>query len=171
MEFRKFIHGKPIAGIGVAVVLIFLASVILARQFWPERKADLSQAFLTDDDGASWYTDSEFLVPPIDHDGKTAVFAQVYSYANGSKQFCAYMTRYSAEAKKQLDAAFAQAKANGQPASSVALLQDRHFLQNALEVKKPGANNKWLSQNDPAAIDVMSVHAPDGSAVDQVYVY
>jgi hypothetical protein len=145
--------------------------VIMARQFWPQKKADLSQSYFTDDDGASWYVDSEYLVPPVDHNGKTAVFAQVYSYAKGDKQFCAYMTRYSDSAKKKLEAAIADAKSRGQSPNSVSLFQDRGFMQSAIEVKKPGAGNQWINQSDPRAIDVISVHAPDGSAVDQVYVY
>jgi hypothetical protein len=171
MDVRKAIQGKPIAGVGVGVLLLLLAGVIVARQLWPEKKANLSQAYFTDDDGATWYADSEYLVPPIDHNGKTAVFAQIYSYANGSKTFCAFMTRYTPDAKKQLEDAINAAVKNGQPPASVPLYQDRRFLQNAIEVKKPGASNKWISKSDPAAIDVMSIHAPDGSAVDQVFVY
>lgn len=171
MEIRKLIQGKPIAGLGLGAILILMAVVVLATQFWPQKKANLSQAFFTDDDGVTWYADSGYLVPPFDHNGKTAVFAQVFSYANGSKQFCAYMTRYSPDAKKKLDAAIADAKSRGQSPDTVSLYQDRSFMQSAIEVKKPGAGNQWINQTDPRAIDVISVHAPDGSAVDQVFVY
>jgi hypothetical protein len=171
MDIRKAIQGKPIAGVAVGVVLLALASIIVARQFWPEKKADLSQTYFTDDDGATWFTDSEYLVPPVDHGGKPAVFAQIYSYANGSKTFCAYMTRYTPEAKKQLEGAISAAVKNGKPPASVELFQDRRFLETAIEVKKPGADNKWIPRSDPAAINVMSIQSPDGSAVDQVFVY
>jgi len=171
MEIRRFIQGKPIGGIAIAAVLILVAGVILAKQFWPDKKADLSQAFFTDDDGASWYADSGYLLPPIDHNGKPAVFAQVFSYANGTKQFCAYMTRYSASAKKRLDAAIADAKNRGASPDTASLFHDRTFMQSAIEVKKPGAANQWINQTDPRSIDVISIHAPDGSAVDQVFVY
>jgi hypothetical protein len=171
MEIRKLIQGKPIAGMGLGAVLLLVAGVILAKQLWPQKKADLSQSYFTDDDGASWYADSGHLVPPFDHNGKTAVFAQVFSYANGTKQFCAYMTRYSASAKRTLDAAIADARSRGLSPDTVSLFQDRSFMQSAIEVKKPGAGNQWINQSDPGAIDVISVHAPDGSVVDQVFVY
>ncbi len=172
MEIRKSLQGKPIAGVGVAVVLVLVAGLILAREYWPEKKANLAQAYLTDDDGKTWYVDSAYLVPPLDHNGKTAVFAEVYSYDGGSKRFCAYLQEYTPDAKKRLEASIAEAVKNGQPPGSARLFQDPSFMRSAVLVKPPGAaDGQWIPQADPAASDVMAIHSPDGSAVDQVFVY
>jgi hypothetical protein len=129
-------------------------------------------AYLTDDDGKTWYADSAYSVPPIDHNGKTAVFAEVYTYDDGSKQFCAYLEKYSPDSKKRLEASIAEAVRNGRPPGSASLFQDHWFMESAVMVKSPGASeDKWVSQSDPAAVDVMSIHSPDGSVVDQVLVY
>jgi hypothetical protein len=152
--------------------MLLIAGAIIARQYWPEKKANLSQAYFTDDDGKTWFSDSATLVPPIDHDGKTAIFAEIYSYDGGSKQFCAYLEKYTPDAKRRLEASIAEAVKNGQPPGSAALFQDRWFMQSAIMVKAPGAgDDKWLSEVDPTAASVMSIHSPDGTPVDQLFVY
>jgi hypothetical protein len=172
MEIRKVLHGKPVAGIGAALFMIVVAGLILLRQYWPEKKANLTQAYLTDDDGKTWYTDSAYSVPPTDHNGKTAVFAEVYTYDGGSKQFCGYVEKYTPEAKKRLEASIAEAVKSGLAPGAAKLFQDHWFMQSAVLVKPPGApDSKWISQNDPTASDVMAIHSPDGSAVDQAFVY
>jgi hypothetical protein len=170
MGIRNAIQGKPIAGISIAVVLLTVSGLILARQYWPQKKAKLSETFFTDDDGNSWYADSTFLVPPLDHNGKTAVFAQVYSYDNGTKEFCAYESKYTPKAKKRLEAALAEAQKNNQPPSSVSLYHDRTFISQGMLVKAPGSTN-WVPMADPQANSICSIHSPDGTAVDQCFVY
>jgi hypothetical protein len=172
MEIRKALQGKPWAGIGAAVFMVLVAGAILVHQYWPQKTANLAQAYLTDDDGKTWYVDSAYSVPPIDHNGKTAIFAEVYTYDGGSKRFCAYVEKYTPEAKKRLEASIAEAVKSGLPPGSAKLFQDHWFMQSAVLVKPPGADDsKWIFQNDPAASDVMAIHSPDGSAVDQAFVY
>jgi hypothetical protein len=170
MEVRKAIQGKPVFGVGIAVFMLLLAGVIIAREFWPQKKPDASRAFLTDDDGKTWYPDSAYSVPPLDHDGKTAVFAEVFTYAGGSKQFCGYLQKYTAEAKKKLEASIADAEKDGQPASAARLFQDHWFMQNATLVKSVGSGGQWIPEADPAAAAVMSIHSPDGSPLDNAFV-
>ena len=172
MEIRRALHGKPWAGIGAAIFMFLVAGLILVHQYWPEKKANLAQAYLTDDDGKTWYTDSAYSVPPIDHNGKTAVFAEVYTYDGGSKQFCAYVQKYTPDAKKKLEASIAEAVKNGLSPRAAKLFQDRWFMQTAVMVKPLGApESSWINRDDPAASDVMAIHSPDGSAVDQAFVY
>ena len=40
-----------------------------------------------------------------------------------------------------------------------------------LQVKLPGDNNPWIPYLDPRANQVFSIHSPDGSVVDEVFVY
>jgi len=172
MEIRKTLEGKPVAGIGAAVAMVLIAGAIIAKQYWPEKKANLTLAYFTDDDGKTWYADNAYSVPPTNHSGKTAVFAEVYSYDGGSKQFCAYLEKYNPDAKKRLEASIAEAEKNGRPPGSAALFQDHWFMQSAIMVKSPGAgDDKWITGTDPAATQIMSIHSPDSSAVDQVFVY
>lgn len=170
MGLRNAIQGKPIAGIAIAVVLLLVSGLILARTYWPQKRAKLSQTFYTDDDGATWFADSAYLVPPFDHNGKTAVFAEVFSYDNGSKKLCAYETEYTPRAKKRLEDALAEAQKNDQPPASVSLFHDRTFMTEGMQVKRPGST-KWVSMADPQANSLCSVQSPDGSVVDQCFVY
>ena len=153
-----------------AGALLLVAAVALTLQFKTEHRANLSQAFFTDDDGKTWFADDAARIPPFEHKGKIAVSAQVFSYADGKKQFCGYMAKYTDEAKKKLDAAIAEAKAKGQPPESVGLIRDPAFRNTGMVVKSPGANNPWVGWTDPRSHEVFSVRSPDGSAVDQVFV-
>ena len=171
MGVRETLKAKPWIGGTISVAFVVVAIAIIVTTYWPEKKAKLDQAFYSDDDGKTWFEESAFLVPPFPHDGKTAVVAQVYSYAGGSKKFCAYLTEFTPDAKQKLEAALADAKKNGQPPGSVGLYRDRLFMQKGMLVKKPGANNAWVPYDDPKALEVMSIQSPDGSPVDQVFVY
>lgn len=151
--------------------LVVIAIGILVYTHWPQRQADLNQVFYSDDDGQTWFADSTFKVAPFDHNGKPADIAEIYTYDDGKKQFCAYLARYTPDAKAQLEKALADAKAHGQPLGSVGLYHDRGFTQRGMEAKKPGAGHPWVSYSDPHVNDVFSVQSPDGSAVDQLFVY
>ncbi len=171
MGLRETLKAKPWIGAVFSGTFVVVAIIVIVTTYWPEKKAKLEQAFYSNDDGKTWFTDSAYRVAPFDHDGKTAVVAQIYSYADGSKEFCAYLTQFTPEAKQKLEAALAEAKSKGQQPGSVALYHDRTFMQRSLLVKKPGAGNPWVSYDDPKGIEVMSIRSPDGSPVDQVFVY
>jgi hypothetical protein len=171
MEIRRAIQGKPVVGAGIGVFCILLAGLIIAKQFWPEKKANLSQVFYSDDDGRTWFRDSVYLAPPFDHNGKEAVIAEIYSYDDGSKEFCGYLAKYTPAAKARLEHALADAQKAGQPLGSVALYRDPSFVGSGTLVKKPGSGNSWVTFSDPRSIDVRTVRAPDGTVVDQVFVY
>jgi hypothetical protein len=171
MFIRQKLSNDKAMGIAIGLGLIAFAAIALAIQFWPQKKANLSLAFYTDNDGGTWFKASAFQIAPFDHDGKVAVMAQIYSYDNGSKKFCAYMVKYTPEAKKQLETAIADAQARGQPPSSVALFNDRGFLNSGMMVKSPGGGNPWIPFTDPRANQIMTINSPDGTAVDTVFVY
>src|SRR5687767_2003452 len=102
---RQRMGEKKSAGAALGVGLILVAAIALAVQHMPEKKADLNQAFFTTNDGATWFPDSAYRVAPFDHEGKEAVIAQVYSYDGGKKQFCAYVAKYTPEARQKLEPA------------------------------------------------------------------
>jgi hypothetical protein len=171
MGIREKLRDKPALATAIAAGFVLLAIVITVKVLWPEKKAQLEQAFYTDDDGATWFSDSIYRATPFDHNGKSAVVAQIYTYDDGKKQFCAYLSRFTPDAKAQLQAALDAAQRRGQRPGSVGLYQDRDFMSRSVEVKKPGANEAWVPFNDPRAKGIFAVHSPDGSAVDQAYVY
>jgi len=171
MGIREKLKASPSVAAGAAAIFVLVAAAIVARSYWPEKKADLSQAYYSDDDGKTWFADSTFLVTPFQHNGKTAVVAQVYSYDDGKKEFCAYLAQFTPQAKQELEAALADAQKNGRPPGSVALYQDPRFMKEGTEVKLPGPDNPWIPYSDPRAQSIFSVHAPDGTTVDQVFVY
>jgi len=171
MDVRTTLNEKRQLSTVAAFGFVLLAAIVLAYQFWPQKKANLSQTYFTEDDGKTWFADSSYHVAPFDHNGKTAVIAEIYNYDNGSKTFCAYLAKYTPEAKKRLEAALADAQAKGQAPSSVTLYHDHGFIQAGMMVKLPGSNSSWLPYSDPRANDVFSIHSPDGSVVDQVFVY
>jgi len=168
---RQKIGEKRGIGVALGVGLILVAAIALAVQHMPEKRADLNQAFYTIDDGATWFEDSAYRIAPFDHEGKQAVIAQVYSYAGGGKQFCAYVAKYSPQGKEKLEAAIAKARKNNEPPASAMPFRDRDFMQSAMLVKSRGTDKPWIPIGDPRARDVMAVHSPDGSEVDQVLVY
>ncbi len=171
MGMREKLGEKPIAAIAGAASLVVLAGIIIAHSYWPEKKADLSSQYYSDDDGQTWFADSTYLVPPFEHNGKTAVIAAVFSYDDGKKQFCAYLAKFTPEAKQQLESALAEAKVAGKPPGSVSLYRDPRFMSQGMLAKRPGAGNPWISYGDPRSSEVLSPHSPDGSVVDQCLVY
>ena len=146
---------------------MLIAAAIVIHSYWPEKKPDVNQSLYSDDDGQTWFGDTYYRAAPFDHNGKTAVMAQVYSYDDGKKQFCGYLTRYTADAKAQLQAALDNAQKRGQPPGTISLYQNQN-LMNQLEVKLPGPNHPWVHYSDPKAMEIRSVHSPDGSTVDKV---
>lgn len=157
-------------GIAAGAMLIALAAVVIIVTNRPPQQADLQKAFFTHDDGKTWFAASAYSVAPFEHDGKEAVQAMVFSYAKGSKQFCAYLTKFTPEGKKRIEEEYAKAKAAGKPPESVALLRDRKFIQSVTLVKAPGAK-EWMPMNDPKVETVLTIRSPDGSEHDQVFVY
>jgi len=92
---REGLNKKKGLSVGLATAFVLIAVLALVQQFRPVKRANLAQAYYTDDDGKTWFADSAFLIAPFDHNGKTAVIAEVYTYDNGSKQFCAYVAKYN----------------------------------------------------------------------------
>lgn len=168
MGIREKLTQNKSMGTAVGVGFLLVAGLVLASTFWPQKQANLNQAFYSDDDGKTWFADSAYRVAPFEHNGKTAVVAHVYNYADGKKEFCAYLAQFTPQAKAKLEAAIAEAQKQGKPPGSVGLYGDRTFMQNGVVVKKPGGTN-WIPYNDPKAVEIFAIKAPDGSTVDQSF--
>jgi hypothetical protein len=171
MGIREKLRDKPSLAIMCAAVFVVLAVGIAIYTHWPDKQPNPLHAYYSDDDGKTWFTDSIYQVPPFDHNGKPAVFAQIYTYDDGKKQFCGYLSRYTPEAKQRLDAALADAQKRGAAPGSIALYQDRNFMSRSTQLKVPGANQPWMTNEEAQEKGIFSIHSPDGSAVDLYIVY
>jgi hypothetical protein len=169
MGLRETINQKKSVSVGGAILLFVVAGSFLAYTQWPARVPKGDKAFYTVDDGQTWFRDSVRRVPPFEVDGKTAVRALVFSYANGSKTFCPVLEQYDSDMKKMLDDAVADANREGKPLSSIALFNSPG-TGNRMQVKLSGSGHKWVSKSNlPEAAKMFgAVQAPDGSAVDSV---
>jgi hypothetical protein len=171
MGIRESLKQKPWIGFVITGVFVLISAAIVTATYWPVKKANLAQSYYSDDDGQTWFADSAFLVPPFEHNGKTAVAALIYSYDDGKKQFCAYLAEYTPDAKKKMESAQSAAERAGQSPGSIALYRDPQFMKQGLRVKKPGAGKPWIPYGDPKANEIFTITSPDGTAVDQSFVY
>lgn len=171
MSVRERMQTNRLLGVAVGGGLLLIAAIAMAIQFWPQKKPDLAVQYFTDDEGQSWFSGDISNIAPFDHNGKTAVIAEAFTYDDGSKKFCAYLAKYTPEGQKELAAQIADAKSKGQPLNGISLLHDPFFMRANMLVKLPGPTNPWLAYTDPRASQVFSIHSPDGSVVDQAFVY
>jgi hypothetical protein len=163
MSVREAINTSKAASITVAVVIFLLAAAVAIMALKPQANVVITNAYYTDDDGQTYFSDSIYQVPPFDHNGKTAVRAMVFTYDNGSKEYVAFEMRYTDEWKKKLDAVCAQVVKDGKPLSSVPDFNSVELSQDGWEVKAPGPNHSWVPRNGPKASDVLNQPSPDGS--------
>jgi hypothetical protein len=160
MGMREKINDNPKLGFGVAAAMVIVASGFAAVYLRPVHHQDQKSAFFTDDDGQTYFKESIFKFPPWDHDGKTAVEASVYT--DGQNTFVGLETRFTPEAKKQLEDRYAQDGDN-----VMRLMISPQIMVGGSECKLPGAQNHWLPasqmQNPPLKKD------SDGLPPDQVF--
>jgi hypothetical protein len=165
MGIREKINSTKIGAV-VGISTLGAAIAISAIYLWPSGPhINYRMAFYSDDDGRTFFEDSLYKFPPFDHDGKTAVGAVVYVDAHNDK-FVGYLTRYTAETKRQLQKIYDDTSAHGS-ATDVqrAVLDYLHsppVAGSGSEVKLPGPGNPWMPRgqmmNPP-------IKMPDGGDV------
>lgn len=160
MELREKLeqNQKPLAiVVGVLVLLAIVVAFFSLRSgrgggFGGSGKPKL---YFSVDDGKTWFEDDAGQLPPFQHDGKTAVRAQVYKCGENGQPFVGYLQRIEEKALKSAEAA----RAAGKPAADVDAI-----WQFAVEVKKPG-DAKWVSVKDRASEAIMIPKCPDGKTI------
>jgi hypothetical protein len=115
-----------------------------------------NKAYFTIDDGKTWFADDADRITPFDYKGKEAVMCFVYTCDGGKTKFVSYMTRYTAESKKQREGQINEGKKKGLG------IRDLALGPAAMEVKRPGGP-QWLIMTDPRAQDMMELRCPDGT--------
>ena len=148
MGIREVIDRNPRAATAIGGLVAVVAIALVAVQLLGNKRgitSTLPDAYFTDDDGKTFFADSPTNVPPFDHNGKTAVSA--YVYRAGGKEFVAYMSRYTPEARKRI------------VASKKVTAEDERFGR---ELKKPGAA-EWIKATDLKKITALAdVKGPNG---------
>ena len=158
MGIREQLNQKPQivtgATIGV-IVLAFVFIIVEIRSSGPGHFSPPTERYYTDDDGASYFTDTVDKIPPFDHGGKQAVVAFVYKCSSGGK-FIGYLQRFSPKGLKAATAAV------GKPDTDPILGQT---LQEETEYSLPLKGEKgWVKSISPAAQEIMQVHCPGGGS-------
>jgi hypothetical protein len=148
MALREFLSKNPKV---VATAMILLLAACLGLIFSelkgggkPPLPSMPDQAFYTTDDGVTLFADSLSKIPPIDHNGRPAVRAHVYSCDGGRHRWVQYLEKMSDKEKTIADS---PEKARGHAFSPL--------------IKKPG-DQKWVPQSDPAALAILVPKCPDG---------
>jgi len=149
----------------IAIAVVASIVVLAIAIFFFNRSTSVSgsfatgQAFYSDDDGATWFTDSADKLTPFDHDGKQAVRAYIYQCGSG-KKFVGRLERYTAEQKKFLQdtqTAISQGKPPPRPTAP-----SGPSVGWGSEVKKPG-DSQWIPANDfTRAASILNPKCPDG---------
>jgi len=144
-------------GLGAGLALVLIGVISLGYELWGTPRGATSGAFYSDDDGTSFFRQSGMLFPPFEHDGREADAAQVFKSGKGL-QFVGLLVRYTSDAKKALDDAYAQFQAGKM--EKVDMAREIGRFTTALEVKIPGPGNKWMPRDQ---IPNGSIKSPDGT--------
>jgi hypothetical protein len=145
-------------GVTVGVVFIVFALAIGVWYFKPAARPDPYSAYYSDDDGQTYFQDSLFRFPPFDHNGKTAVMAELYQDTQGHR-FVGYLLRYVPQTQKKLEDKYAQAEGANQAQTMLGVLSDPSVGVAGMEMKFPGADKKWTPYSHNL---YPSIVAPDG---------
>jgi hypothetical protein len=167
MGIRESIERHKPLVVAATILVVLIAGIFAWRQMapaTPNAGSTSDQAFYSVDDGAHLFTASAELVPPIDHEGKQACRAYVFSCDGGKTQFVAYLERYTPQAKKAMEAARDALKRGDKDARPPPM----QGLGN-IEVKKPGAKD-WVNRASGTGVEITRVTCPDGKGTPEAVV-
>ena len=160
-----------VAALAIVLVGLQVARSTMSRPTGPAAEAFASRAFFTTDEGKTSFVDrSDEKLAPFDHEGKTAYRVYLFTCDGGRSRFAGYLERYTPEAQRRLAAARrGDAAAAGLPPGRPIESLVRELADSGTEVKKPGADQRWVRRNDAqAAANVLDVRCPDGSPAERV---
>ena len=156
MGIREKLNENPniTTGITIAVIVMVVGFIVystMGRGPSGGPPPVENRAFYTVDDGATWFAEDATKVPPFDHNGKQAVRAKVYRC--DGKTFVNHMERYTPDAQKRLQQAYARAVNEADVP-----LPDA----SATEVKSPG-EGQWVLATDPRAVKIIAPKCASGN--------
>ena len=142
---------KPLIIIAVCSVVLIVSAWVVVRSLHPPPPEKVGALrYFTDDDGETFFTSETKDQPPIDHNGKPAVCAFLYSCDGGTTKQVAYLFKFDPNAP-------APAIPAGPP--------------NAV-VKRKG-DTEWVPQADwmTKGVDFFPRHCPDASGTPPMHCY
>jgi hypothetical protein len=163
---RTYLNEHPLVAAGFTLA----APVLILYVIWHgggtrnSVTRSLNEAWYTDDDGKTWYADDKSLMPPVDHNGKTAVRAYVFSFDGGKDEFVGYLERYTPEARQALEQARAEVITEKIPPPALLYSQ---IQMSGIELKRPGESN-WINVRDPEAAAIRKLNPPAGASVEEI---
>ena len=156
MGLREKLNDNPniATGITIAVIVIVVGFIVYSTMGRGPSGGPPpvgNRVFFTVDDGATWFAEDATKIPPFDHNGKQAVRAKVYRC--DGKTFVNHMERYTPEAQKRLQQAYARAvnEADVMPPEA-----------SGVEVKSPGGGEQWVLATDPRAAKIIAPKCASG---------
>lgn len=153
MHVREFISARGVWVAPVAIVVVIIAVCVLLRSTFHEaRPGPITQAYYSDDDGATYFADDLLKAYPFDHNGKTAYRAYVYRCGDSGNAFVGYLARQIGDGRSP---AFTST------ADAVKAAVHGGKNNTSVEVKKPG-NNAWFSLDTPGGQAIANVVCADG---------
>ncbi len=173
MGIRQTLNRNPLVSGIVSVAIVVAAGLVLYHFFGPQKNFTVNQVCYSDDDGQTFFLDDIHKIPPFDHNGKEAVRANVFTYANGSKKFIAYLQKFTPEYKKKFDDAIAEGQKKGTPIADLPIWGDRATYDNGFLVKAPGPGHPWVPMivgSTEETSKVMNTQPPDGSPRGDIYI-
>ena len=158
MGIREWLNKQPAVVGAVSVVFVLIAGYFVVQSALPSDPTNApTQAFFSDDDGATWFSAGIDNVPPFNHDGGEAVRAIVYEC--GGEEYVTYLERYKPDARQQVVAIFEEAESNGLNPSTVEIPQNLYL--GGREAKRPG-EGEW--ETITIGSDVVSPRCPHGAS-------
>lgn len=166
MGIRQTLNEKPGIAIGIAAVILVAAGFLIIRQFTASTPGQQltkpvgDEAFYTDDDGATFFSDTMKKLTPFKHNGKDAVRARVYKCGTGAP-FVGYLERHTAAAAQ--NKTLAMEMPNRPNFGAVAIF----------EIRRP-KDKTWTpmdEKNQTKAIEIMGVTCPGDPNGTPVQIY
>jgi hypothetical protein len=150
MGVREMMERHRITVVVIALGIVLVSTVLAFHDRIGAKPGRSGEAFFSIDDGKTWFADDIRKIPPFEYRGKVAVRAYVFSCDDGKTKWTAYLERYTAAAKKQIEdtgAAPAFLGPMGAPGR---------------EIKRPGAD-RWIDASAlPEAAKVIQLKCPHG---------
>ena len=163
MGIRETLNQYQYIAAGVTIGAIVAAGVFIVSSMKEGATPRYgSVAYYSDDDGASYFEESNKLIPPFDHHGKPAYKAYVFTCSKDKTKWVGYLEGYLPEARTKMQELQASMDelAKQPNASPPSRDKDPVYALSAIQTKglvvkqpdRPGQPpNKWVSQADGSA--------------------
>lgn len=171
-------HPKTAGGIAIAILVIAIAAIVHTGVSQPEPSP--INMYFSNDDGTSYFGGEGAKLFEMQERTKPAYPATVYTCDGGTHSFVAFLTRTPMRLIIKIKQVSAQAqKIRAQSPVNDPKVQQiesqlnglRNSAGNDVDVKRPGAANKWVAINSVEGRNIVNnVKCPRGSGIPQMII-